>query len=1017
MDAGVPNASHFVFLVVQSGIDPYFVPAWGYHMALFSTTSVALSLGVALGKALLKQWGGGELVEAMGDALLKEAGEGTRAALTDRAESQRLATVVASVASDLGNALQHEIGRLDKGDREALLREVALTLAHLDAALVVDGKLDAERIAEALLRQRPDATKLLGDAPSHLYERMIALICQRLEPTLMTLQGIEQELWRYHVQRTDTLVELVEELLARPSHEDEEYRREYYNEILRRLDRLDLFGIGSPVDTTQKYFPLSSAYLSLKVQRASTLSAEERAQLDELLADLTMDGSTAADRVALRAETWLSDPRHQRRLLQQIAGKEIAPLLHQLRSKQLSFEQAVTTEPRILLVGEGGSGKTTLLRWLAVRLANGDCPPTFTELRDYTPFYIRLRDWITPDNADHRGFPPPELFTKLMRTTVGEMPSGWTHRQLRSGRAVVLIDGVDELPYELRDRLLDEVDCLLRAFPYARYLISSRPEAVDSERWPEWKQWTERHYFAPVRLQRMDRQEIELFIDKWHRAAAEAEQDVEEREKLPATGERLKRLLIQRPRVQQLAETPLLCALICALHRDEKEDIPNNRAKLYDLVLDMLFWKRDSKRDVPLPPPHEKLKSTDNSKQILGDLALWMFENGESTTEADKFDKELVNAFALLRLYEIDPAKVRNYYIERSNVIWDPVVDQQVEFVHRTLQEYLAALRLPQRSKVPSLYERIDDPAWRGVITLVMASRVTPNHERRALHKKILTFSGRLDNDKIRRRKLLALATLESADHGWLTPGAEQAAIEQCCDLFPPQTMEDARDIAAVGEAAVPHLAYNEAHSEDENAASIRALAMIGGAKALQTLEGYVAAMPDAADRTWWGGVPPIAQEIGQVWDYFDQEEFAHRILHRLTALWLPELTVPVGELTNLQLLSLDNTPVADLAPLHALANLQRLDLDNTPVADLDPLASLSGLLTMSLNGTEVADLAPLHALSNLELLYLNNTPVADLAPLHDLANLRWLSLNNTPVSDEQVSTLQAALPRCNIIR
>ena len=71
----------------------------------------------------------------------------------------------------------------------------------------------------------------------------------------------------------------------------------------------------------------------------------------------------------------------------------------------------------------------------------------------------------------------------------------------------------------------------------------------------------------------------------------------------------------------------------------------------------------------------------------------------------------------------------------------------------------------------------------------------------------------------------------------------------------------------------------------------------------------------------------------------------------------------------------------------------------------------------MSLNGTEVADLAPLHALSNLELLYLNNTPVADLAPLHDLANLRWLSLNNTPVSDEQVSTLQAALPRCNIIR
>jgi Leucine Rich Repeat (LRR) protein len=86
-----------------------------------------------------------------------------------------------------------------------------------------------------------------------------------------------------------------------------------------------------------------------------------------------------------------------------------------------------------------------------------------------------------------------------------------------------------------------------------------------------------------------------------------------------------------------------------------------------------------------------------------------------------------------------------------------------------------------------------------------------------------------------------------------------------------------------------------------------------------------------------------------------------------------------------LQTLCLDNTQVADLAPLAGLGGLQWLNLDNTQVADLAPLAGLGGLQTLYLNNTQVADLAPLAELGGLQMLTLDNTQVADLRPICDL--------------------------------
>ncbi len=91
-----------------------------------------------------------------------------------------------------------------------------------------------------------------------------------------------------------------------------------------------------------------------------------------------------------------------------------------------------------------------------------------------------------------------------------------------------------------------------------------------------------------------------------------------------------------------------------------------------------------------------------------------------------------------------------------------------------------------------------------------------------------------------------------------------------------------------------------------------------------------------------------------------------------------------------------------DLRPLASRTDLDGLSLNDTPVADLTPLAGLD-LTTLSLRHTLVASLAPIAGMLALRSLERTGTPVSDLAPL-----TRFPSLNSVGLSS------RAATPRCD---
>ena len=110
--------------------------------------------------------------------------------------------------------------------------------------------------------------------------------------------------------------------------------------------------------------------------------------------------------------------------------------------------------------------------------------------------------------------------------------------------------------------------------------------------------------------------------------------------------------------------------------------------------------------------------------------------------------------------------------------------------------------------------------------------------------------------------------------------------------------------------------------------------------------------------------------------------------------------TSALSGLTQLEALSLRNTPISDISPLARLKQLRHLNLTSTNVSDISALSDLTQLETLGLPDTPISDISPLARLKQLRFLVLIYTKVSDISVLSDLTQLATLALSGTPISD-----------------
>lgn len=188
---------------------------------------------------------------------------------------------------------------------------------------------------------------------------------------------------------------------------------------------------------------------------------------------------------------------------------------------------------------------------------------------------------------------------------------------LRAGRGVLLVDGIDEIAGDRRDAARRWLRELTRTFPGNLWLVTSRPSAV-----PE--RWLEAADFHELTLSPMARDDVATFVRRWHRAAGADEGE----------GMSLLQAVRTTSELNRLATNPLMCGMLCALHRDRRGFLPQDRKSLYEAALTMLLERRDRERELDHPDGLRIPYAT--QVQLLQKLAWWLIRN--SRAEMDRSD-------------------------------------------------------------------------------------------------------------------------------------------------------------------------------------------------------------------------------------------------------------------------------------------------------------------------------------------------------------------------------------------
>lgn len=855
-------------------------------------------LGAAVVKIACKVWLKDNAIAA--DAAVGVA-EIVRARVGEAREQRRIRRLFEDLEEKVAdNVLRdQEFGGIPENEREAAVLAVADTLdrAKLTNRSLFAADLDASRLFRAVLPRGRRFTSTLSQDATELYERVLRDCCAYVVEVANALPGFEVGVFGEILARHNEIMRRVDQRFAALPMQlggagAETFEPTYLRLVANQLDRVELFGVT--VSDRIGNYPLSVAYVGLSI-RSSTRPD-----------DAALAGSMKLDR------------------------------------RVTSIEEALGTARRAFIRGEAGSGKTTLLQWLAVRCGRGDFTGPMRDWNGCVPLFIRLRRYAGVD------LPRPEMFLQDVGGNIAHtMPLSWVHDLLRAGRAVVLVDGVDELPEAQRRRARDWLRALLLAYPDARYVVTSRPAAA-AERWLAGES------FGALEIQPMTMADIDAFVTHWHAALAEGVTNGAER--IEQSRDALTRTIRTHRHLRLLTVNPLMTALICALHLDRRMQLPNDRMELYTVALELLLERRDTERAIPSGITISRA----DKALILEDLAYWLVRNGWSSASEERVLARLTDKLATMHRVQAEAGEVLKHLLDRSGLLRMPT-EGQIDFVHKTFQEFLAARAAVTADDIGVLVQNAHDDQWREVVLMAVA------HGRPQQTEELLIGILRRADRELDRRLVLQILAVGCIQHApQLPPELHRRLQEIAAQLLPPKEMVQAAALARAGDLVLELLSAQRSYTPEEAAATIRMAATIGGDHAMSIIA------------TCASDEKAVRREAQRAWPKFDPEEFARQVLAKLDSHYMYE--------------------VEDPSLLPALKHLRIRELScqfNHGYGNIDYIADLPELTTFELSDPALRSLAPVAEHSSLEWLILTDKGglAVDISPLGRCPSLRGLNV------------------------
>lgn len=340
----------------------------------------------------------------------------------------------------------------------------------------------------------------------------------------------------------------------------------------------------------------------------------------------------------------------------------------------------------LMVVGKPGSGKTTYLQRIVTECSDG-------KLQAWKiPLLIKLREFV--EDGRKYGYNLEQFLGQLWQLGDADI-----ELVLSQGKALMLLDGLDEVVREAGKQITKEIKRFTRVYPQVQVVVTCRTQSQESR--------FER--FDYVEVADFNEEQVRAFAVHWFETVCADAGKGETKAR-----EFLEQLFREENKpIQELAITPILLSLACAVFQQTGK-FYSKRSKLYQEGLELLLEQWDEKRGIARDEIYRGL-SVERKLGLLSYVAVKKFEQQQYVL----FEQEELEVYIgeFLGIEQRDSQMVlkaiecqHGLLIERARKVWS--------FSHLTFQEYFVAKWFCKQADWQVLAEHVSEARYREVFLI-----------------------------------------------------------------------------------------------------------------------------------------------------------------------------------------------------------------------------------------------------------------------------------------------------------